>query len=139
MLIRRFALVAVAGLAAALVAAWDTAARAEPSAPVQMFKNGKYVMQDGEGIFTHLCQGCHMPDAKGATGAGTYPALAGDPRLAAKQYPIMVIVKGQKGMPPFGGYLDDAQVASVVNYVRGHFGNHFAGEVTAADVAAMRK
>ena len=133
-------LAAAAALALALLAAPALAQTPGPAAPPQpMFKGGKYVMQDGEAIFTHLCQGCHMPDAKGATGAGTYPALAGDPRLAAKQYPIMVIVKGQKGMPPFGAYFDDAQVASVVNYVRSHFGNHFAGEATAADVAAMRR
>ena len=132
-------MLAVAATLAVLAApAWAQPVAASPP-PQPMFRGGKFVMQDGEAIFTHLCQGCHMPDAKGATGAGTYPALAGDPRLAAKQYPIMVIVKGQKGMPPFGAYLDDAQVASVVNHVRSHFGNHFAGEATPADVAAMRR
>ena len=30
----------------------------------------------GEAIYKGVCQGCHMPDAKGAVGAGAYPALA---------------------------------------------------------------
>jgi hypothetical protein len=33
--------------------------------------------------------------------------------------------------------LNDAQVASVVNYVRSHFGNKWQDTVTAAEVAAL--
>jgi len=33
-----------------------------------------------------------MPDAKGATGAGAYPALANDSRLNAAIYPITVVI-----------------------------------------------
>lgn len=42
------------------------------------------------------------------------------------------------GMPWFADKLSDAQVASVVNYVRSHFGNGFADAVSAADVAPQR-
>jgi len=104
---------------------------------------------NGEAIFHAICQGCHMPDAKGATGAGTYPALANNPKLASPQYMAAVILFGRHDMPSFverpaahGNFfkdtmLTDEQVAEVINYVRTHFGNHYANGITAADVAAM--
>jgi mono/diheme cytochrome c family protein len=102
---------------------------------------------DGKTIFEHICQGCHMPDAKGAMGAGTYPALAGNPRLASPQYMAAVILHGRRDMPSFiqtgeAGPLEDAklsdtQIADVVNYVRTHFGNHYADRITAQEVAGM--
>lgn len=100
---------------------------------------GSYAYKTGEETFTHVCQGCHMPDAKGAVGAAIYgyPALAGDPKLAAGLYPAMVIVTGQKAMPAFAE-LSDAQVADVVNYVRTNFGNHYDDAVTADQVKAVR-
>ncbi|SEM31655.1 Cytochrome C oxidase, cbb3-type, subunit III [Luteibacter sp. UNCMF331Sha3.1] len=92
----------------------------------------------GEQTFTHVCQGCHMADAKGAVGAGHYPALASNPKLAAKAYPVVMVMNGRGGMPPFSMLLTDAQVADVVNYIRTHFGNHYADTVTAADVEPFR-
>jgi len=92
----------------------------------------------GEQIFTHICQGCHMADAKGAQGAGTYPALAGNPKLASPQYPMAMVLNGRGAMPPFGRLFSDEQVAGVVNYLRSHFGNHYTDTISAADVKAMR-
>ena len=40
-----------------------------------------FPMQGGQAIYEGVCQGCHMPDAKGAVGAGMYPALASNPKL----------------------------------------------------------
>jgi mono/diheme cytochrome c family protein len=129
-----------AALAAAAAAAPHALAQGSGalSEPRPMVRDGKFLMQDGEALYTRLCQGCHMADAKGASGAGVYPALAGDPRLASAAYPIVVILHGQKAMPPFGGFLDDGQIAETVNYIRRHFGNHFSGSVTAAEVRAVR-
>ena len=79
-----------------------------------------------------------MPDGKGASGAGTYPSLAGDQNLEARGYPLSVVVNGQRGMPPIGIMMSDDQVAAVVNYVRTHFGNHYQDAVTADDVKAAR-
>jgi mono/diheme cytochrome c family protein len=42
----------------------------------------------------------------------------------AAGYPVLVVVNGSKGMPPFGALLDDEQVAAVVNYVRSHSAIH---------------
>jgi mono/diheme cytochrome c family protein len=99
---------------------------------------GKFPQQTGEDLYTHICQGCHMPDAKGAIGAGAYPALASNPRLAAAIYPITVVLRGQRAMISLGESLDDQQVAAVLNYVRTHFGNRYKDVVTPAMVAARR-
>ena len=41
-------------------------------------------------------------------------------------------------MPPLGAYLNDSQIANVVNYVRTHFGNHYMDMVKSTDVAKLR-
>ena len=101
-------------------------------------RGGGFALQGGEALYKGICQGCHMADAKGASGAGTYPALASNPKLATASYVAHIVLKGQKGMPAFGDNLSDTQVADVVNYVRTHFGNRFQGEVKPADVQALR-
>jgi mono/diheme cytochrome c family protein len=93
----------------------------------------------GEELYANVCQGCHMPDGKGAVGAGAYPSLAGDKALVAAAYPVDVVVRGKHGMPPVGMMMTDDQVAAVVNYVRTHFGNDYRDAVTAADVKAVRQ
>ena len=99
---------------------------------------GGFTEQGGEAIFKNVCQGCHMPDAKGAVGAGMYPALAKNPKLEVSGYPVSVVVNGQKAMPAFGGMFSDQQVADVVNYIRTHFGNSYKDKVTPADVKSAR-
>jgi mono/diheme cytochrome c family protein len=79
-----------------------------------------------------------MAAAHGVVGAGAYPALANDPKVAAAGYPVLVVVNGSKGMPPFGALLDDEQVAVVVNYVRSHFGNSYPDSISPADVRSAR-
>ena len=90
----------------------------------------RFIEKSGEKLFANVCQGCHMPDGKGATGAGTYPSLAGNSNLEAGGYPVGIVVNGQRGMPPFGAMMSDDQVAAVVNYLRTHFGNHYRDAVT---------
>ncbi|MFY8093944.1 MAG: c-type cytochrome [Niveispirillum sp.] len=97
----------------------------------------RFPYQNGEQLYHAICQGCHMPDGKGATGAGSYPALATNPNLEAGTYPVHLVVNGQKAMPSFA-YLSDEQVAAVVNYVRTHFGNGYKDTVTSEDVKGMR-
>jgi len=92
----------------------------------------------GEKMYRRVCVACHMADAKGATGAGTYPSLAKNPNLAAGGYPVYVILHGLNGMPPIGGMMTDQQVADVVNYVRTHFGNRYKDAVTPGDVKSVR-
>ena len=101
----------------------------------------------GAEVYQQVCQGCHMANARGAAGAAVIPALAGNKKLASSGYPVYVVLNGLGGMPWFNGdlkdpqgegVLSDAQVASVVNYVRTHFGNAYTDPVSPADVAAVR-
>lgn len=110
------------------------------SAPgaTQSRSSQRFTEQGGEALYRAICQGCHMPDAKGAKGAGTYPALAGDPALAARAYPVFIVISGRKAMPAFGSNLTDQQIADVVNYLRSHFGNPYTDPVTATEVQAIR-
>jgi mono/diheme cytochrome c family protein len=114
----------------------DTATPTPPPKPTP--RGGVFAMQTGEAIYQQVCQGCHMPDARGAVGAGMYPALAKDENLESAGYPVTVVIKGQKAMPGFGALLSDDQIANVVNYVRTHFGNRYRDKITAADVKTMR-
>ncbi len=93
----------------------------------------------GESLYRGICQACHMDQGQGAsTGAGSYPALRANPRLAAAVYPVYNILHGRNGMPAVGNFMTDEQVAQVVNYVRSHMDNHYSDEVTAAMVKKLR-
>jgi mono/diheme cytochrome c family protein len=111
-----------------------------PSASGRPLSAGlRFVEKSGEELFANVCQGCHMGDGKGATGAGSYPSLADNDHLQAGGYPIAIVVNGQRGMPPFGAMMSDDQIAAVVNYVRTHFGNRYDDAVTPEDVRAARR
>jgi mono/diheme cytochrome c family protein len=98
-----------------------------------------FVEMSGEELFNNVCRGCHMGDGLGASGAGSYPSLAKNQNLQSSGYPITLVVRGQRAMPPFGDMMNDDQVAAVVNYVRTHFGNNYRDAVTAKDVKDARK
>ena len=106
---------------------------------VSMSGPTQFKQQDGQALFEAICQGCHMPNATGAVGAGAYPALAHNQNLAAAAYPVLTVLKGRKAMPPLGSYLSDAQVAAVVTYVRTHFGNNYSDPISPDMVKTFRK
>jgi mono/diheme cytochrome c family protein len=123
-------------------------------APVQaqssrMFFAQQLTTTNGAEIYQHICQGCHMPDGQGAEGAGKYPALANNPDLKSSTFMALTILGGRSNMPAFGAKhgggafffsppsLSYEQVAAVINYVRTHFGNHYTGPITAAQVDAL--
>ena len=109
------------------------------AADAPVFSHGdKFDEQTGETLYAGICQGCHMPNAQGAAGAGRYPALAKNPKLEAAGYPVTMVLRGLNGMPPFAARLTDTQVAQVVNYVRTHFGNSYTDAVKPEDVKALR-
>lgn len=104
---------------------------------------------DGAGVYSHVCQGCHMTQGQGAKGAGAYPALAQNPNIASAPYLVLTVLKGRKNMPAFGlgshgedkrsVELTDAQIADVANYVRSHFGNHYGDSISEKDVTALHQ
>jgi len=109
---------------------------------------------DGKAEFERQCSACHQAEGQGVPGA--FPPLAGNPDLFRDRlFPVRVILKGLQGaitvkgerysgvMPPFD-HLADAEIAAVVNYVRGAWGNAALRpqgftEIDAADVAGARR
>ncbi|SEA44390.1 cytochrome c [Variovorax sp. YR216] len=107
-------------------------------------KRDARVMEHGQRIFDQRCAYCHGDQGQGAVGA--YPPLAGN-RAVLMNSPVNLIqivrhggflptTAGNPrpyGMPPFRIVLDDTDVAAVLTYVRGSWGND-APPVTARDM-----
>ncbi|WP_372638524.1 c-type cytochrome, partial [Fodinibius sp.] len=101
-------------------------------AEYELFVQGREIYnQEGS------CGTCHQPDGQGLSNSG-FPPLAGtnwvlgsEERLIklvlnGLQGPIEVLGEtypGQVPMTPFGGMLEDEEVAAVLTYVRNAFGN----------------
>ena len=106
------------------------------------------LVQHGAKLYDRHCADCHGAQGQGAT--GVYAALAGNRavNLASPANLVRVVVSGgflpatagnprPYGMPPFGPVLDDADIAAVVSFVRGAWGNH-AAPVSALEVMHLR-
>ena len=91
--------------------------------------------EPGAIVYQEVCQACHMENAMGGVGAGRIAALAKNANLESADYPITIVTGGKGAMPWFRGQLTDQQIADAINHVRTHYGNHYKGKVTAADVA----
>lgn len=102
----------------------------------------------GRALYEDHCADCHGKQGAGA--AGIYPPLAGNPSvtLASPANAIRAVLSGgfppgtaanprPYGMPPFGPFLNDADMAAVVSYIRGAWGNS-ARAVSAGEVAVHR-
>ena len=89
---------------------------------------------DGAAVFKQNCVACHQDHGQGVP--GSFPALAGDrfvqgdPKAAAH-----LLLNGRGGMPNFREDLTNEQIAAVLSYVRGSWGNH-AAPIDVATVAA---
>ena len=114
-------------------------AGAQTSDATPMYTRASFAAASGEQVYTHICQDCHMAQGEGAIGAGEYPALARNPKLAAAPYVAMTVLNGSGGMPAFARLLSDKQVADVTVYVRTHFGNDFSEPLSADEVKALRQ
>jgi len=99
----------------------------------------RFTETDGEKLYNGVCAACHMPNAMGGAGAGAYPALAKNDKLAASGYPVMMVMNGHGAMPSFRETMTDAQIAAVVGYVRTHFGNSYADPVPLDEVKQVRE
>lgn len=102
----------------------------------------------GQALFTANCAACHQATGQGLPGA--FPPLKGNAVVndADATTHIHVVLHGLQGanvggvvyaspMPPFAGTLDDEDIANIINYERGAWGNH-GTPVTARQVAAER-
>lgn len=130
-----------AGILAAVPAAFSQDA---PSADV---------LAKGQQTYMQVCFACHQPTGLGLP--GMFPPLAGSDWVAAPNPGrlIRMVLHGLTGpikvngqpfttpaplMPPQGAMLSDAQIASVLTYVRNSFGNK-AGVVIEDEVKAIRE
>ncbi len=90
----------------------------------------------GADLFDQNCAVCHQAKGEGVPGA--FPALAGsalvqgDPKEAA-----WLVTHGRGGMPTFAADLNDAQVASILTFMRSSWGNK-GGPVDPAVVTGVR-
>lgn len=106
------------------------------------------VADAGQDAYQNNCAACHQANGQGLTGA--FPPLAKSDWIKGKK-PVdiaHVVLAGMSGpikvngqdynmvMPP-QAHLSDEQIASIVNYVLGSWGNA-GGKVTAAEVKAER-
>ena len=105
------------------------------------------VMTRGESVYYANCVACHLPDGAGLEGA--FPPLAGSDYLEnepakviatvlyGNEGPITVNDVRYNGVMPGFAYLTDEEVAAVVTYINGSWGNDFP-PVSPAGVAAVR-
>jgi mono/diheme cytochrome c family protein len=128
----------VAALAWLIAPPLGSQAQAQSSDATPLYPQAGFGAADGKTVYQAICQGCHMPQGQGALGAGEYPALAANPKLAAGPYVAMMVLDGHAGMPGFGQMLNDRQVAEVVGYVRSHFGNEYSDALSVEDVRSLR-
>src|SRR5688500_7092434 len=110
-------------------------------------KNLQESMKRGKEVYILHCQNCHMENGQGMEGVN--PPLAKTTYLKDTKKNIGIILNGQTGEVAVNGkkynaimnpmnYLDDKQVADVLNYVRNSWGNKYP-IVTPAQVKAERK
>jgi cytochrome c oxidase cbb3-type subunit 2 len=111
-------------------------------------KSGEKKTADlGQKVYSNKCASCHQANGKGVP--GTFPPLAGDPVVTAKDPTehVDTIVNGLQGktiqgtdyaaaMPPFGGQLSAEELAAVVNHERTSWGND-APTVTVEEVKEL--
>jgi mono/diheme cytochrome c family protein len=101
----------------------------------------------GAGLFEGNCSPCHQETGEGVS--GVYPSLAGSPTVLGDSGALARwVLKGQRAatmppgryntaMPKFG-WLNDADAAALLTYLRSSFGNR-APPVDAATVAGALK
>jgi len=83
------------------------------------------LFQNGQTIYAGVCVVCHGPEGLGVPNIGAALAgsefVTGDPNI-----PTRILLHGKEGqiglMPPVAN-LDDDDIASIVTYIRGSFGN----------------
>ena len=103
---------------------------------------------DGKQIYQTRCLSCHQMNGRGVP--GTFPPLGGTEWVNGdKGRLIRLLLNGLSGsievkgttytgvMPPWGGALNNAEVAAIATYIRTNFGND-ASPVTTKEAAAVR-
>jgi len=112
----------------------------DPDAPPPLSSAEQERFDEGRGIYETMCQACHQSDGRGQSGRAA--SLIGSPlALAMPDVPVRILLNGKEGttglMPALGAAMTDAQVASVLTYIRREWG-HGGSAVDAGLVARQR-
>jgi mono/diheme cytochrome c family protein len=76
----------------------------------------------GEQLYNDNCAACHQKAGQGIPGA--FPALKGDKiALGDEKAVAFLLLTGRGGMPAFKDSLSDAELATIMTYVRAAWGN----------------
>lgn len=90
----------------------------------------------GQQLYDDNCSACHQKTGLGVPQA--FPALKDDQLVLGPPGPAAaVVLNGRGGMPAFRDSLTDADLAQILTYVRGAWGNQ-AGPLTPEDFTALR-
>ncbi|QRR01778.1 PVC-type heme-binding CxxCH protein [Dyadobacter sandarakinus] len=111
----------------------------ETVAATNLKGNDLVLFNQGRQIYAKegYCATCHQPDGKGLAASGFPPLASTNWVLGSDERLIKLVLKGLLGpievngkkfpgqvpMTPFGGLLNDDEVAAVITYVRNSFGN----------------
>jgi mono/diheme cytochrome c family protein len=77
----------------------------------------------GETFYTATCVACHGAQGEGQ---GSFPSLAGNVEVTADDPSELIAILKDPQIHPFASAVTDEQVAAVVTYIRGAFGNQAA-------------
>lgn len=89
-----------------------------------------------QSLYADNCSACHQVSGKGIKGA--FPTLVGSPLVKGDPVPLTTtLLNGRAGMPAFKDDLTDGDLAGIITYIRGSWGNG-AKPVTAAQVTTFR-
>jgi glucose/arabinose dehydrogenase/mono/diheme cytochrome c family protein len=124
------------------------ASRATPTSVAPAVKPLAGLDTPGGRIYAQICAACHMPDGRGVP--GMQPSLAGSAVVAGDPGRLIdVVLRGPAAvlpadrekfnnvMPAYGAAFGDADLASLVNFLRKNFAPG-SPDVTPAQIAARR-
>jgi mono/diheme cytochrome c family protein len=106
------------------------------------------VVDDGKSVYLKYCLACHQTDGSGVP--GMYPPLKNSDWLSKeKEVLIRQVLEGKKGIIVVNGtqfnqvmpkqdFLTNAQIASVLTYVRKEMGNQ-TDSITVLEVSKIRE
>lgn len=104
-------------------------------------------IERGKEVYSTYCMNCHMVDGNGTD---VFPPVAkADYLKKPVKTLINIILQGQSGeitvnkkkydaLMPSQPYLEDEQIADVLNYIRNSLGNKIPVAITPAQVKALR-
>ena len=104
-------------------------------------------IERGKEVYASYCMSCHMVDGNGTD---VFPPVAKTNYLKKPVKTLInIILQGQSGeimvnkkkydaLMPAQAYLEDEQIADVLNYIRNSLGNKIPVAITPAQVKALR-